>query len=794
MIHTVRPQPTRTHPAAAPRRDTAEVARDVFSRGAEFHWQRSWRLPGMDEIVVTTPEKVAKVLDSGNDTKKEQLFVKPGDSQALLPLRSDQDLAELAFFEASGSTDALGHQELAPALARVAAQGWRFHAEREGERVEVGLYGAYNALTDPAHRLFDLEAVSAAGVKVRLRDPATAQAFAAFYTSDSPNRSWEDKNYRFYRADGRSSSAFEAGSEGHWIGDVRGPWLPLSDRTGEELPRFEKLLAATRSVEASRRSLPAYEAFLEAAPEARRERAAELAAQGSAQARLAVEGLGGAEGLLGSAQGLDGQVLQRLLVGYLTHPDRDPMPALVDELLAENKLSAAADLANRWLKSQSTPGAQFAAETGALSHASSSLALYQAVQSHPGNPLEVARSCVTTLRASDNKKKDADIAQVGKTLLGALPADAFPVAGLATTALLDGGRWRLSDVRSRAAVAELALENLQGDPREFLRDAITSLRTLGNSEDAYRVGAALSDQLTPERKAWVEGIMQSKLRPSTTDTRAALYQAAAASPATSTRQLWSEVVTATKSDEDAARLGLLSLREMLWEPSTSQAATLAVRATRSAPDRWGLGKHASLRAVYEATLAAPESASGPELARLALTALDRAGKPEDAARIGVTYLEALQWKPGTQDVAGLALRLTAVEGSARLSRTDSQVAVYRAALKNCYLSGAHGVVCLGLEALAQIGNQTDRSRVAGAMLEELRGRASDPESRAALEQTAARMEELKRDPKAQADLVASTLELMRLTGLEQAVGEVVQGEDWVDISGHQVPVSKPESA
>ncbi|MCA9793161.1 MAG: hypothetical protein KC910_15235, partial [Candidatus Eremiobacteraeota bacterium] len=127
-------------------RDTVEqLERDGFA----FSWQPKWRLPWSDPTRPISAQEVVSTLAKG---ETERLSVSKPDHLSL-PVRSNQDLQELSALSGHGDQGKLEQD-----LSFLAEQGFRFWAHRNGEQGEVGLYGAYNALTDPSHGLSQLTA------------------------------------------------------------------------------------------------------------------------------------------------------------------------------------------------------------------------------------------------------------------------------------------------------------------------------------------------------------------------------------------------------------------------------------------------------------------------------------------------------------------------------------------------------------------------------------------------------------------------------------------------------------
>jgi hypothetical protein len=215
-----------------------ELARKGADEGVRFYRQRRWTLPGQEPIPEITPQKMARAVDKGRPAELSRLSAQPSDSQRRLPLRSAEDLQELAALYSPAADDAdmavLPHASLGRDLQFLARHGWHFYADR----CEVGLYGAYNALTDPAHGLGRPRAWHGGlEVAIPLADAAAVADLASFYR-DPAARSQaaaalamlEDRGYRLFDKQKEATCAFRAwqAPEQGWVGARRDPWLPAS--------------------------------------------------------------------------------------------------------------------------------------------------------------------------------------------------------------------------------------------------------------------------------------------------------------------------------------------------------------------------------------------------------------------------------------------------------------------------------------------------------------------------------------------------------------------------------------
>ncbi|GMU56631.1 MAG: hypothetical protein AMXMBFR33_57770 [Candidatus Xenobia bacterium] len=194
-----------------------QLVRDVVEAGAEVTAPRWW-LPFWPRRV--EPEEVAEQLPEGK--LRIQL---PG--QSPLPLKCQQDLEEAAIF-----------QRLKPAppgspaeqLLALEGDGWQF-ADDQGRK--LGPYGAYNALTDPAHGLTGLVAHNHNGA-VPLESELKLGELHRFRGTESARL--EAEGWEFFDEQGRPQPALSASQ----IGRDREPWIEAGDPATrrERLDRF----------------------------------------------------------------------------------------------------------------------------------------------------------------------------------------------------------------------------------------------------------------------------------------------------------------------------------------------------------------------------------------------------------------------------------------------------------------------------------------------------------------------------------------------------------------------------
>ncbi|MEW6280354.1 MAG: hypothetical protein AB1758_17120, partial [Candidatus Eremiobacterota bacterium] len=214
-----------------------ELARDAVESGAVLMRQRRFRLPWMDREVPIDTHEAVETLREGQPGPLSRLRVKPADSSVPLKLSSPEDLSEVAAL--AGRDRPVSHPDLVTHLRALAQAGWRFFSGGD----EVGLYGAYNAMTDPEKPLENLTVVQQ-DVRIPLDGtPGQAEAVCRFYTSpDRPLAAvLEQHGFRFFNASLTPLSAFESGSE-TTVGRPGEGWLPVSRISSlEEMQRLASL-------------------------------------------------------------------------------------------------------------------------------------------------------------------------------------------------------------------------------------------------------------------------------------------------------------------------------------------------------------------------------------------------------------------------------------------------------------------------------------------------------------------------------------------------------------------------
>ncbi|MCA9794516.1 MAG: hypothetical protein KC910_22060, partial [Candidatus Eremiobacteraeota bacterium] len=107
--------------------------------GPQFFQQRRFRLPWQESLVPS---------QAPQGDRFERVYVQTDPATAALPVRTAQDLAEVARLGPARSGRPLEHEQLAQDLECLDRAGKKFEAELGEQRQSVGAYGAYNALTD----------------------------------------------------------------------------------------------------------------------------------------------------------------------------------------------------------------------------------------------------------------------------------------------------------------------------------------------------------------------------------------------------------------------------------------------------------------------------------------------------------------------------------------------------------------------------------------------------------------------------------------------------------------------
>ncbi len=230
---TARPSQAVSTPAAD---DTLErVAQDVLDAGVEIRAKRRWWFGTRKLDAAEAAEK----LREGN---RPLQMVRQG---VTLPLLSEQDLTEVAVFSGLRPVELLPHVATAEQIQALQKLGPTFV---NGEGLNVGCYGAYNALTDPAHKL---------SVQLQVNDQKLAlelaglPGLAAFYQHDTLGQ-LELKGYQFFDEKNRRRAAY-GDSQPHQVGRDGELWLPVKTADLEaSLARFAQLRQESQSPTAAR--------------------------------------------------------------------------------------------------------------------------------------------------------------------------------------------------------------------------------------------------------------------------------------------------------------------------------------------------------------------------------------------------------------------------------------------------------------------------------------------------------------------------------------------------------------
>lgn len=206
---------------------TSPVVRKLQAQGVRLERPR-WFSFLHESYRPASAEEVEQCLEQG---KSLRAWI-PGASVPLA-VHTEQDLRELAYFQAGESAD-LERPELASGLNELARHGWQFRDEA-GE--QVGPYGAYNALTD-GH--FSLK-VSARKEErsVPLASAEKATEMATFYVlAPTEEARCEEAGYRFFNGQGQVEPAFVL--QGGEVGREQ-PWVARGEALGSRLQAFEAL-------------------------------------------------------------------------------------------------------------------------------------------------------------------------------------------------------------------------------------------------------------------------------------------------------------------------------------------------------------------------------------------------------------------------------------------------------------------------------------------------------------------------------------------------------------------------
>lgn len=230
---TARPSQAVSSPAAE---DTLErVAQDVLDAGVEIRAKRRWWFG-------TRKLDAAEAAEKLREGKRPLQVVRQG---VTLPLLSEQDLTEVAVFSGLRPVQLLPHAATAEQLQTLEKLGPTF-VNPEG--LNVGGYGAYNALTDPAHKL---------SVQLQVNDQKLAlelaglPGLAAFYQHDALGQ-LELEGYQFFDDQNRRRASYGDAQPRH-VGRNNELWLPVQTPDLEaSLVRFARLREESQSATLAR--------------------------------------------------------------------------------------------------------------------------------------------------------------------------------------------------------------------------------------------------------------------------------------------------------------------------------------------------------------------------------------------------------------------------------------------------------------------------------------------------------------------------------------------------------------
>ncbi|MCA9793060.1 MAG: hypothetical protein KC910_14730, partial [Candidatus Eremiobacteraeota bacterium] len=120
-------------------------------------------------------------------------------------------------------------------------------ANLEGKQVEVGLYGAYNTLSDPAHGLSELT-LKRRGTSLAISTPEQLQRVVTFYAGSHPLAGLENDGYSLFDAKAQPVTAYVLanGQSKAWVGRRDEPWFSSenSQFRREDLQTFDKFRQA----------------------------------------------------------------------------------------------------------------------------------------------------------------------------------------------------------------------------------------------------------------------------------------------------------------------------------------------------------------------------------------------------------------------------------------------------------------------------------------------------------------------------------------------------------------------
>lgn len=175
-----------------------EVALQVQGQGVKFKKKKWFRLWFTETHKTVSADEFVEALDEG-----KEVAVQLGRS-ALMPVTKESDLRELGVFRAGLDVSELEQPSVGRSLQQLEKLGYEFGAHL-GATMVPGLYGAYNALTDPDLGFSQAEA-RLGEARVDLRSSASLAVMAKFY-ADPKNEdlvSVERKGFNYFNADGQA--------------------------------------------------------------------------------------------------------------------------------------------------------------------------------------------------------------------------------------------------------------------------------------------------------------------------------------------------------------------------------------------------------------------------------------------------------------------------------------------------------------------------------------------------------------------------------------------------------------
>lgn len=245
-----------------------KLCRQVSDSGGVFRGRRWLRLPWQEKIVEIDAAKAAKKVEKG-----DWVTLQSSQDAAPLPVRSAEDLREAAVLQAGGSKETVVHPKLAEDLLQLDQMGATFLVNHEGRQLEVGAYGAYNALT---------EDLGLADLEVTLNEPAVAvkseselTELVDFRRQRGPLVTLQQQGFQFFDSEGREISSFTASrNENSRLGVSEG-WLPVNRTSVEEATDFRDKVDFLGSASAARLAAPPPQNFEELAAYVARARSPE---------------------------------------------------------------------------------------------------------------------------------------------------------------------------------------------------------------------------------------------------------------------------------------------------------------------------------------------------------------------------------------------------------------------------------------------------------------------------------------------------------------------------------------